>query len=556
MSEAWKTWEGQAVDGFPLRQYLGGSDHSAVYLTQLNSSGEQKAAIKFIPADASAYAQLAKWRVAGELAHPHLLQLIRVGRCELAETNFLYVVMEYAEENLSEILPQRALEADEVRPVLESVLDALTYLHAQGLAHTRIKPGNILAAGDQLKLSSDTLSEIGTPPVAMPQPGIYAAPESETAPISAAADVWSLGVSLVEALTQRTPVLRGQTDVELPVPENIPPPYLEIARRCLQVDPSRRATLKEILALLNPTSTTPYRDAVQQADLHASATQSPETLVAALENHETPKGVSVAETVTGVETSKKSLASQQVSLLPHTLLPASSAPDTATKAQSRKSRVAIPLVAAIILLAAILLAPRVLNRFSQLQPQAATVQPSIAPAPSSLTPPASATAPVAQLPTTQTKAEKRAAEKQAAREKNSARETVSSSDAVNAVSSRSIDAAEPRPAAKSAKVAQPNPARGEVLYQVVPDISQRARDTIQGTVRVGVKVHVDAAGKVTGAELDNFSSRFFGDQAVQVARRWTFTPPQVDGRNAPSEWLLRFEFTQKATKVFPTQTNP
>ena len=157
MSEAWKTWEGQAVDGFPLRQYLGGSDHSAVYLTQLNSSGEQKAAIKFIPADASAYAQLAKWRVAGELTHPHLLQLIRVGRCELANTNFLYVVMEYAEENLAEILPQRSLQPDEARQVLESALDALTYLHAQGLAHTRIKPGNILAAGDQLKLSSDTL---------------------------------------------------------------------------------------------------------------------------------------------------------------------------------------------------------------------------------------------------------------------------------------------------------------------------------------------------------------------------------------------------------------
>jgi TonB family protein len=557
MSEAWKTWEGQAVDGFPLRQYLGGSDHSAVYLTQLNSSGEEKAAIKFIPADASAYAQLAKWRVAGELTHAHLLQLIRVGRCELANENFLYVVMEYAEENLAEILPQRALEPDEVRQVLESVVDALSYLHAQGLAHTRIKPGNILAAGDQLKLSSDTLSEIGSAPLAMTQAGIYAAPEAATAPVSAAADVWSLGVTLVEALTQRTPVLRGQTDVELPVPETIPAPYVEIARRSLQVDPSRRASLKEISTLLNAGSTTAYRDAGQHAELHTSATESPETLVAALEHRETPKASPAAETVPAVETSKKSLASQQVSVLPHTLLPASPVRDTTVKAQSRKSRVAIPAVAAIILLAAILLAPRVLNRFSQLQPQAATVQPSIAPAPSSLTPPPAVTAPVIP-PVTQTKAEKHATEKQAAREKSSAaaRETVSSSDTVNPVSSRSMDAGEPRPTTKSAKVTQTNAARGAVLYQVVPDISQRARDTIQGTVRVGVKVHVDAAGKVTGAELDNFSSKFFGDQAVQVARRWTFTPPQVAGRNAPSEWLLRFEFTQKATKVFPTQTNP
>jgi len=560
MSEAWKTWEGQAVDGFPLRQYLGGSDHSAVYLTQLNSSGEQKAAIKFIAADASAYAQLAKWRVAGELTHPHLLQLIRVGRCELANTNFLYVVMEYAEENLAEILPQRSLQPGEVRQVLESALDALTYLHAEGLAHTRIKPGNILAAGDQLKLSSDTLSEISSSPVTVAQTGIYASPESATTPVSAAADLWSLGVTLVEALTQRTPVLRGQTDVELPLPETIPAPYLEIARRCLQVDPSRRATLKETSALLNPTSAAPYRDEVQHAEVHRPTTQSPETLVAALEHPDSPKTLSAAETAAGVaavEPTKKSLASQQVSLLPHTLLPASPVRDTTTKPTPRKSRVAIPLVAAMILLGAILLAPRVLNRFSQLQPQAATVEPSIAPAPSSLTPPSTGTAPVLPPPT-QTKAEKRAAEKQAAREKNpaAAKETVSSIDAVNPVSSRSVDAAEARPAAKSPKLVETNPARGAVLYQVVPDISQRARDTIQGTVRVGVKVHVDDAGKVTGADLDNFSSKFFGDQAVQVARRWTFTPPQVDGRNAPSEWLLRFEFTQKATKVFPTQTNP
>jgi serine/threonine-protein kinase len=560
MSEAWKTWEGQAVDGFPLRQYLGGSDHSAVYRTQLNSSGEQKAAIKFIPADASASAQLAKWRAAGELTHPHLLQLIRVGRWEFAGTNFLYVVMEYAEENLSEILPQRALEPDEARQVLESALDALTYLHAQGLAHTRIKPGNILAAGDQLKLSSDTLSEIGSAAVAVPQPGIYAAPESATAPVSAAADVWSLGVTLVEALTQRTPVLRG-LDVELPAIEKIPAPFLEIVRRSLQADPTRRANLKEITTLLNPTdwvtSAAPYRDAPVHVESQAPATPSPETLVAALENPETPKPKPMAETVAAVEPIKKSLASQQVSYLPHTLLPAWEVRNATAEPPRRKSRLAVPLVAAVILLGALLLAPRMLNRFSQLQPQAATVEPSVAPAPTTLMPPVNATAPVLPAPT-QSKAEKRATEKEAARESNSttARETVSSTDEVNPVSSRSVDVAPTRPASKSPKVSQTNAPRGAVVYQVVPDISQRARDTIQGTVRVNVKVHVDDGGKVTGADLDNSSSKFFGDQAVQVSRRWTFTPPQVDGRNAPSEWLLRFEFTQKDTKVFPTQTNP
>ena len=54
-TEAWKTWEGRTVDGkFPLRRWLGGSDHSAVFLTDLG--GSQKAVIKLIAAyEASLY---------------------------------------------------------------------------------------------------------------------------------------------------------------------------------------------------------------------------------------------------------------------------------------------------------------------------------------------------------------------------------------------------------------------------------------------------------------------------------------------------------------------
>jgi TonB family protein len=73
---------------------------------------------------------------------------------------------------------------------------------------------------------------------------------------------------------------------------------------------------------------------------------------------------------------------------------------------------------------------------------------------------------------------------------------------------------------------------------------------------VRVKAHVDDKGNVSGAELDSGSSGYFGNQALQVVRRWTFKPPQLDGQNAASEWILRFEFTPTATKVFPTQTNP
>src|SRR5216684_2697534 len=50
MTEAWKQWEGQVVNGeFHLRQYLGGGENSAVFLTERSEREHQKAAIKLLP---------------------------------------------------------------------------------------------------------------------------------------------------------------------------------------------------------------------------------------------------------------------------------------------------------------------------------------------------------------------------------------------------------------------------------------------------------------------------------------------------------------------------
>jgi TonB family protein len=99
--------------------------------------------------------------------------------------------------------------------------------------------------------------------------------------------------------------------------------------------------------------------------------------------------------------------------------------------------------------------------------------------------------------------------------------------------------------------------RGEVLDQVLPDVSGKARATIHGKVRVSVMVHVDPSGGVSEAEFDSPGpSKFFADLAMQAARKWAFTPPEVNGKSVASEWRIRFEFTQKDTKVIPTQTTP
>ena len=257
ITEAWKQWEGHVVNGeFCLNQYLGGDENSAVFLTEHGEQGLQ-AAIKLLAAPPeNAELQLSQWGLAAKLSHPHLIRLFQMGRCQLGDMGLLYVVMEYAEENLSQILPQRAITPAEAREMLEPVLDALAYVHGQGFVHGHIKPANIMAVEDQLKISSDGLCRIDEWRGDLWKPDVYDAPEIAGGEISPAADIWSLGMTLVEALTQRVPVWEGPEQGEPVLPETLPAPFLEIARHCLRRD-QRRWTLADVVAGMRQTSPAP-----------------------------------------------------------------------------------------------------------------------------------------------------------------------------------------------------------------------------------------------------------------------------------------------------------
>src|SRR5216684_7317557 len=253
MSEFWDQCEGQVIDNrFRLRHYLGGTDDSAVFLTQLADPQSKRAAIKFIPAGPNADHQLSLWRRVKQLEHPNLLRVFETGRWRLQNRDRLYVVMEYAEENLSQILPQRPLTESEVREMLGPVLDALVFLHGKGLVHSRIKPSNILATADLLKLSTDALFPIGESRKSSSRFDVYDAPETAASALTPAADVWSLGMTLVETLTQHVPALQPGSPADPIVPDTLHQPLLDIARHALRRDPRRRWTIPEIAARLNP----------------------------------------------------------------------------------------------------------------------------------------------------------------------------------------------------------------------------------------------------------------------------------------------------------------
>jgi TonB family protein len=250
MSEFWTQWEGEVVNGvYPLHRFLNGSNHSAVFLTEYKAQNLSNAAIKIVPADRVAEAQLSLWRAAAALSHPHLLRLLDTGQCQLGGQEFLFVVMEYAEETLSQILPQRALTPDEVREMLLPTLDALAFLHRKNLVQGQLKPPNVLVVNDQLKLASDTIRPVGRATAKVARFSLYDPPEARNGTISAAGDVWGLGVTTVEALTQHPPTWRGERYETAGLPTTLPATFSDALQRCLSQNPANRPTTAELAAL-------------------------------------------------------------------------------------------------------------------------------------------------------------------------------------------------------------------------------------------------------------------------------------------------------------------
>jgi serine/threonine protein kinase len=232
----WQQWEGRIINGrFPLRLYLGGSEQSAVYLTEINGS---KAAIKLIPSDAAhAQVQVSRWKLASKLSHPHLVRILDTGRWRADdEQDMLFAVMEHADENLAEILPSRRLMPAEASAMLIPTLDVLDYLHGHGMVHGNIKPANIMAVSDELKLSSDRIRPMGETEESSGNGNAYDAPENASGAISPSSDIWSLGVTLVEALTNRLPAWDRTDENDPKLPENVPQPFDDIAKHCFKLE--------------------------------------------------------------------------------------------------------------------------------------------------------------------------------------------------------------------------------------------------------------------------------------------------------------------------------
>jgi TonB family protein len=271
---------GQQIDDrYPLHEWLGSIGTDDVFRTEL-PDGQRAAILVASAEDAAAQHRLRNWQAAAALAHPHLLRIFECGRTHVEGSEVLYIVTEMPEEALGQILPDRPLTATETREMLPPVLDALACLHGEGLVHGALEPSNILVVGEQLKLSPYAIQPAGPSVTSEPGLGTYDAPETELGPLTPAADIWSLGITIVEALTQHRPSWVRDSGRDPIVPAAVPQPFAQIARRCLQLDPAQRCTLAEIRALLAGAAAAPATAST------ATAPQKPQQLPLAYEVHQ------------------------------------------------------------------------------------------------------------------------------------------------------------------------------------------------------------------------------------------------------------------------------
>src|SRR5215470_4984383 len=237
-------WQGKVVEGkYPLLELIGTGPRGPVFRTELSTpDGRKSAAIKVIPVEGKhLQAELSRLVLSRALSHPNLIKILDAGQCEIRRQPAIYVVTEFAEENLGQILPSRALAAGEVEQMLPPLIDALSYLHRNGFVHGRVQPSNVMAVADTLKLSSDSVRKIEDA-VASNQAQNDSPGANDPA---SASDVRALGALLVAALAPETRGQPSEQQLTL-IPSSVPEPFRRIARECLRPNPGDRCTLEQI----------------------------------------------------------------------------------------------------------------------------------------------------------------------------------------------------------------------------------------------------------------------------------------------------------------------
>lgn len=247
---------------YRLVRLLGHGGMSDVY-EAIDESTQQSVAVKVVrsadPELARRFAQ--EVRALALIDHPGLVRLLDSGHSGTQA----YLVMEMVEgSTLSQVLTDGPLSPSRTATIGSQLAEGLAYAHLQGIVHRDVKPSNILLSSNgDAKLSDfgiarllddSTLTLVGT----TLGTAAYMAPEQlEDHQVGASADVWSLGMVLLECLIGRrvyegTPseVVARRLTGPVPMPTNLTVPWKLILSGMLDHRPEQRLEASAVSKML------------------------------------------------------------------------------------------------------------------------------------------------------------------------------------------------------------------------------------------------------------------------------------------------------------------
>ena len=222
---------------YRIRRRIGSGGMADVYLAEDEDLG-RRVAIKILnnrySSDESFVERFQREaESAASLSHPNIVSIYDRGEAE----GTYYIAMEVVEgRSLKEvILTQGRLPAKQAAEYARQILSALRFAHRNGIIHRDIKPHNILIShDDNAKVTDFGIARAGTSQMteegAVMGTAQYLSPEqARGGTVTAASDLYSVGIVLYEMLTGKVP-FAGDSAVEIAMKHVNEPPEAPSAR--------------------------------------------------------------------------------------------------------------------------------------------------------------------------------------------------------------------------------------------------------------------------------------------------------------------------------------
>jgi eukaryotic-like serine/threonine-protein kinase len=285
---------GVLADRYVVEELLGRGGMAAVYRARDRVLG-RTVAVKLMRDVAASPTERARFgdeaRLLARLSHPGLVTVLDAG----TEQDRPYLVMELVDgPSLAECCEGVSLEPERVAAIGAQLAESLAYAHEVGIVHRDVKPGNVLLGGDDRVLLTDfgiarLMSETARHTATGVTVGTaaYLAPEQVRGEdVTAAADVYSLGLVLLEALTGRRAYQGAPAEAALArltrppqIPDSVPSTWHRLLRDMTATPPAVRPTaqqtgdrLRELASGLDPAAATA---ALRTASLQTGAPTDP-----------------------------------------------------------------------------------------------------------------------------------------------------------------------------------------------------------------------------------------------------------------------------------------